>query len=416
MFIVSRSIAGIGGAGVSSGALTIIATITPLRKRALYLGILQSVFGIALITGPVIGGALTQHLSWRWCFYINLPAGGVTLALLVIFFQPPKRNSDDAKLMDKIGRLDLIGATLLAPAVVMLLLATQWGGSTYAWNSATVIGLFSGFGVLLIIFVVWERRKGANAMIPGRLIGHRTILSAAIAASFFMGSYFVIVYFLPEWFQIIKAASPTHSGVMYLGMTLAQIVSSILAGVLVTVFGYYNPFVFVGTSLLAISTGLLSTLTTTTGHRYWIPYEVVAGLGIGLMLAMPLTAAQTVLSAEDIAVGISIISFFQFGGGSIILSIAQALYSNQLRGALDILQSNGALNAGEVERILTAGASSVRMVAPAKVLPEVLQAFNKGITSTFILSASTASAAFCAGLFLEWNSVKRKSMVGGAKK
>lgn len=224
------------GAGIATGGLSVIAIVTPSEKRALFTGLLLSLYALGTAVAPVIGGALTEHATWRWCFFINLPAGAVTIATLLLFFKPPAQQNPDQqtslRLRDKILQLDLIGCGLFIPAIVMVLLALEWGGHEYPWNSPTVIGLFVGFGVVIIIFAIWEKHKGDEAMIPFSVLGQRSIFLSALFAFLILGSFIIPVYYLPEWFQVVKGASPMRSGVMMLPSVIAQSVGSILSGIL----------------------------------------------------------------------------------------------------------------------------------------------------------------------------------------
>jgi hypothetical protein len=408
MLIVGRALAGIGGAGVATGAFSIIGSSLPLQKRPVYIGILHSTFGVATIIGPVLGGALTQHASWRWCFYINLPIGAVTFAFLVIFFRPPTRAANSTTLLQKLAKLDVIGALLFIPSILMILLALQWGGSKFAWKSATIIGLFIGGAGLVLVFMVWQHFKKDDAMIPPRLITQRTIFIACFINFFAMGAVTTCIYYLPEWFQVIKAATPIKSGLMYLPLSLSDILSATLAGLSVTYMGYANPSILLGTALMSIGTGLFTTFRTDTSHQHWIPFQVLQGLGAGMTLSMPYVATQTVLKGDDIPVGTSLVQLFQFLGGSVFIAIAQGLFSNTLIGSLSKLGSLGIGNA-EIANILQAGSASVREAVTETQLPAVLGAYNDGIVSTFYVATAAASAACLISIGLEWKSVKAKS-------
>jgi len=410
MLIVGRAIAGLGGAGIATGALSIIAASLPLRKRPIFLAGLQSVFGVATIVGPLIGGALTEHVSWRWCFYINLPVGALTFITLIVFFRPPSRNVGLGSVQQKLAKLDMIGAFLFIPSVIMVLLALQWGGSTYPWKSATIIGLFCGFAGLAILFILWQIRKGDDAMIPPRLIKQRTLFAASLAVFFTMGGIFTVVYYLPEWFQVAKGASPTKSGVMYLPSALAEILAANLSGLLVMQLGYYNPFLLLGTTLMAIGSGLFTTFKPDTGHSQWISYQVLQGLGAGMNIVMPFIAIQAVLKPEDIPIGNSIVLLFQFFGGSVFLAISQAVFSNRLLDSLAKLGDIG-IDEIDIQRIIHAGATAIRTAVTEAQLPAVIKSFNIGITSTFYVAAGACAGAFVAAAFLEWKSVKGKSLM-----
>ena len=175
---------------------------------------------------------MTTNVSWRWCFYINLPVGAVILIALALFFKPPIRASDKAPLRKKILKIDVIGCVMFIPTVVMALLALQWGGHQHPWKSATVIGLFCGFAGLGTIFLVWEYRKGDDAMIPFSIVFHRSIFLSCLFSTFMFGAYIVNIYYIPEWFQVIKGVSPLHSGVRTLSVVVSQIVSATISGLI----------------------------------------------------------------------------------------------------------------------------------------------------------------------------------------
>jgi MFS family permease len=234
MFIVGRAVAGVGGSGVVSCGLSMIAIVTPDSQRPLFTGLMTSLYALGTVVAPIIGGAFTKNVTWRWCFLINLPAGAVTVITLLLLYHPPEGASKqhDQGILDRIKQLDLIGCAFFISSIIMAMLALQWGGGRYAWNSATVIGLFVGFTVATIIFIFWEIRRGDRAMIPFLLLTSRSVIFSILFAFFFLGSFVIPVYYLPEWFQIVKAASPMRSGVMLLPSVCTQIAGSLFSGIL----------------------------------------------------------------------------------------------------------------------------------------------------------------------------------------
>ncbi|KAL1889707.1 hypothetical protein Sste5346_008692 [Sporothrix stenoceras] len=402
MLIVGRAIAGAGAAGCFTGAFCIVAICIPLSKRAAYVGVLQSTFGIATIIGPILGGALTQHASWRWCFWINLPLGAVTIVTLFFCFHPPKGNAQPIPVLDKLKKFDFVGLFLFAPSVIMLLLAVQWGGTTRPWNSATIIGLFVGGGLLSIVFMVWQVRQGDAAMIPPRLLKERSMLFSCTAEFFAMGAIYISIYYLPEWFQVVRDASSTQSGVMYLPLALSDVFAAIATGLSLKYVGYPNVYILLGTGLMAIGCGLLTTLHPDTSHTHWIPFQVLQGLGAGMTVSMPYVATQIVLKPADIPVGTATLQCFQFFGASVLLAVGECLFQNRLVSQLSTFN----FDMTEIEKILSAGSAAVRSVVTADELTDVLLAYNNAITHTFYLAASVAAVALFLSLGIRWKSVK----------
>lgn len=184
MLIVGRAIAGVGASALFSGSLTIVGFAVPLEKRAMYIAALSSMFGISSVVGPLLGGVFTDRVSWRWCFWVNLPFGAAAVIAVWFFFNPPPRRYTGMSLKRKILEIDLVGAFFLICAIVCLLLALQWGGTTYPWKDSKVWGCFLGFGLLIVIFIGQQFRRGDRGTIPPRILGKRTVLFASLYSCF----------------------------------------------------------------------------------------------------------------------------------------------------------------------------------------------------------------------------------------
>jgi MFS family permease len=200
--IIGRAIAGIGGAGIFSGAILIISKTVPLHQRPSYTSAIGSMYGIASVAGPLMGGAFTDRLTWRWCFYINLPFGGVTAAFIIFFFKAPKRVRARATgWRAQLDQFDLLGTAFFVPAVVCLLLALQWGGSKYPWSNGRVIALSVIFGLSMASFVAIQIWKKENATVPPRIFKNRNVWGSAVFSAAVGASFFGIIYFVRLTFR-----------------------------------------------------------------------------------------------------------------------------------------------------------------------------------------------------------------------
>jgi hypothetical protein len=208
----------------------------------------------------------------------------VTIAGVALFLKNPERLENNKSFKERVKGLDYYGAAFLIPAVVCLLLALQWGGTTYPWNSAKIIGLFVGFGLIIPIFVFIQIRLKDRATIPVSLFLRRTVFFSSMFAFFVGSSFLIVIFYLPIYFQAVKGSTATKSGIEILPLLLSVVISSLAGGILVTVFGYFTPFMIGGMALFTIGCGLLSTLGVDTSFGKWFGYQVLAGAGLGMCL------------------------------------------------------------------------------------------------------------------------------------
>ncbi|MCJ1418886.1 hypothetical protein MMC32_005237 [Xylographa parallela] len=410
MLIVGRAIAGAGAAGLFSGGMTIIGYTVPLKKRPIYIAMLSSMFGIASVVGPILGGVLTDKASWRWCFWINLPIGGIAVATVFIFFKNPRREISSLTFRQKIDQMDLLGAFFLISAIVCLLLALQWGGTTYAWSDSKVWGCLLGFVLIISIFIALQFKRGDRATIPPRIMTQRTVAAGTTFSAFLSMGLYVHIFFLPFYFQAVKGTTAEGSGIRTIPYLVSITIASIVIGGSITSFGWYVPFMWFGAAIFTVGAGLLYTLQVDSGAGMWIGYQILTGIGAGASVQIPFISVQVVLSAKDMPTGNALTIFFNSLGGALAISVAQNIFSNTLLQQLVKLAPS--LNPAT---IIAAGATHVADVTPPAQLPAVLQAYDIAVTRTYILSIATGCIAFICSLFMEWKSVKGKKLsMGGA--
>ena len=330
--------------------------------------------------------------------------------MIVFFFHSPDRaNEGKVTWARRFRQLDVIGTLIFITAVVCCLLALQWGGSKYPWSSWRIILLFVLFGVLTIVFITSQYFAGENATVPFYIIRQRNIAAACYFAFCLGGAFFVLVYWLPIWFQAIKSASAFKSGIMCLPLVLSLVVSNVIGGVGTTVLGYYTPFYYLSTIIMSIGAGLLTTFKTNTTHTEWIGYQVVYGLGVGFGMQQALITVQTVLPLRDIPTGAAMSMFAQTFGGALMVSVAQNVFDNQLVKNI----AREAPGFGSPALILHVGATSLKNDIPPRLLPMVQEAYNEALTQTWYIAVAMAALSLFGSVFVQWKSIKGKP-VGGA--
>ncbi|PKY03434.1 MFS general substrate transporter [Aspergillus campestris IBT 28561] len=395
--IIGRAITGVGGAGISSGAFTIIALSAPPKQRPAYIGILGASYGVAAAIGPLVGGAFTTHASWRWCFYINLPVGGVAGAIILFFYRPPPPLPFlDAPLKEKILQMDLLGTLILVASMVCYVLALQWGGASRSWDDSTVIGTLVGFVVLLAVYATVQWVQKERAAMIGRLF-RRNVVIMMVYIDLLAGTFFLLVYYLPIYFQVVSGASAAQSGIRNLPLILAQSASTVISGVMLSKVGYPQPFLLAGGVLTAIGSGLLYTLEIHTGSGKWIGYQLLAGFGVGWCFQVPVVTAQESVAPEDLPSVTAMVLTVQTLGGSLFVSAGQSAMVNVL---LQTLRRETATV--DALQVAMTGATELRDRFSVAQMKFILTAYMKGIQTAFLVAVVASSVATVVCLGTRW--------------
>ncbi|KAF7590250.1 hypothetical protein BBP40_003134 [Aspergillus hancockii] len=411
MLIIGRAVAGMGSSGMLNGALNILAGAVPMHKRPMHIGIIMGLGQLGLVSGPLIGGAFTTSSTWRWCFYINLPIGAVVGALLIFTRVPDQKPKDKASEVVRsalLHKFDWIGFALFAPACIQLLLALQYGGHKYAWNSATVIGLFCGACGTFLVFIAWERHMGREAMIPGYLISDRIIASCCMLSMMIFGMTMTLSYYLPIYFQSVRGKSALVSGVDLLPNILSQLVMAVASGILTGKLGYYLPWGVLGAMLNAVGNGLLSTLTPTTRVADWAGFQSLVGFGRGAASQVPMIAIQNAVIADEVSTAMAIMTCAQTLGGAVFLAVAEVIFAQALRTKLPQYAPTVT-----PETVIAAGATGFRDVVAAQDLPGVLDAYSKSVDQVFYLNIGLSVAQFVFAWGVGFKNVKKEKEKGG---
>ncbi|GKT74818.1 major facilitator superfamily transporter [Colletotrichum tofieldiae] len=343
-------------------------------------------------------------ITWRWCFYMNLPIGAVTVAVFLLFFHPKRQSRLGQTFFDRFLDLDILGNVFLLGACVMLFLALEFTTQGEAWSSPRVIGLLSGAGATAVVFAAWQWWKQDGALIPPAIITQRTVAASCVAAFTTYGALLIHSYFQPIWFQAIKGESAISSGIDMIPYVATNAFFSLLSGIFVSIVGYFVPPAVVGGMIATAGCGVFRLLSQDTPTAQWIGFEVLVSAGFGMSIQQGFTAVQAVLPPDEISVGTAAVVASQSLGGAIFISVGNTLFQNHLLQA----SAQNMVPGVDIRAVLEGGATSFRTMVPASALPTLLTVYNEALRVAFTAAIPLAGVSAIAACFMEWKSVKGK--------
>ncbi|KAJ3076785.1 hypothetical protein HDU98_000085 [Podochytrium sp. JEL0797] len=390
--IIGRAVAGVGGGGIFSMVMIIVSDIVSIRDRGKYQGLIGAVFGLSSALAPLLGGTFSEYVTWRWCFFINLPLGAVTLMIVIFCLN---FLSEKGSMMDKLARVDFLGAAVLFAAIICLITPLQLGGSIWAWDAPGTIVMFACCPFLFALFTYVECKISKEPIIPPSLFVNVSVPALLIIALALGAVQLAGVYYISLFFQVVYGSSATQAGLKIIPIVLGVMTLSISSGLLVTHFGTYKHFFFIGPSLMITGIALVSHLTGSSSVAQQYVFLAIFGFGIGCMTQLRIIALQASIPVELIAVGTAVSQTSYSLGSAIGIAITGTVFNNvaATNTASDsvlqcmILQFNKegiAASTGEVLSLLELLNSLPTNTSVAQATEELVMGFNGAFKTAYL--------------------------------
>jgi EmrB/QacA subfamily drug resistance transporter len=397
--IAFRAVQGLGVGGLMALSQAIIGDVVSPRERGRYQGYIGSVFGIATVAGPLLGGFLVEHLSWRWTFWVGIPVGIAALIVTERVLQLPFPRTRHA--------IDWLGAFFIVASVSALLLMLSLGGKEFAWNSAWTY-LLAAVAAVMLVLAVWQERRAREPIMPPHLFANHTFVITSLAGFVVGVAMFGAIIFLPQYLQIVKGESPTASGLLTLPLMVGLLAASIGSGRAITATGRYKIFPVVGLLIAAVGLGLMSRLSVDTSLVVAGLYMLVTGVGIGLVMQVLVLATQNAVEQKDLGVATSGATFFRSLGGALGVAVFGALLTHRLADTIPSRLAEAGVPAAQ----LAGGGPTLGSPEQIAALPEpvhtaVITGFADALQTTFLAAVPFALLGFVLLMFLRETPLRR---------
>ncbi|KAG6353572.1 hypothetical protein INS49_005534 [Diaporthe citri] len=388
--VIDRAIQGAGGAGLTGGCYTIAAFVARPAKVPIIIGLLGSTFSLASVVGPLLGGVFSECVTWRYCFYINLPIGGVAV-LTMLLFRTPERAKNHYKMgfKETIINSDLPGLVLLLCSLICFFLALQWGGVSREWSSGTIIALLVLWILLTVAWLCVELFQGEKSLVAPRILRRRAIASCCAFIFFLNAANFSLIYNLPIYFQSIAGDSPLISDVKVIPTILSTSLSTVVSSSLVGRVNHYQAFLLIGAVFVTIGSGLIYTFGFDTASGPVIGYQVLYGVGTGLSVQIPVIVAGATSTASDSAVTLSTVLFFRFVSAAYGVGATDAILNNVI-----LINAPGNIGGADRHDVLSVGAGGLEGAFQGDLLRGARSAHLDGLHASWALAIALFGVTF----------------------